>query len=816
MIFFSHSRAHPSGDSCGSKHLVDHVNGVFNKVITHYAPNVELGISKNELTNLLETVVRLHDFGKYTSYFQNYLLNKKPIDLQLKQHARIGAFIAYNLLKDKDEKLALIAFFLIFLHHTKLSSHRYFTQKLDDHLRWVIERQIVDLIPNVSLIENELGIDLSIAIYYPDEKSIRRGLKHMAVKEKNIQNYFLINYSFSLLIEADKLDASDTIPYLPMKIDSASVEKRIRRLFPNQSHNSHNMSSRPLALENLGNNRLRDLCRYQVIANLNSPGILDHYIFTLTAPTGIGKTLTALDFALKLREKISPSLSQEARIIYALPFINIIEQAFKEYKDTLPKNVKILAHYQYADIFGQDTETGNEDGSETNYNKKLMALDTWQADVIITSFVQFLETLISNKNRLLKKFNHYANSIIILDEVQTMRMDQMPLIGASLYYLSKFLKARIILMTATKPKIFELAQDQLLSNEGERVSPLELLACHEEVFAIFHRTKIVSLLNRTYDQENLASDFIQKDFSKKWHHNKSCIIVCNTVNRSIEIYNAVKEHLAKMNYQNPVEYLSTNIIPVHRFERIQLLSHYITKRMAPILIATQVVEAGVDLDFDMGFRDIGPIDSLVQVAGRINRHNDPQKKDSPLYIVDFSDAQKIYGKITYDQARLALTPQKEVFEADYLKLVNLYFDNISDRKSFTRFNKIFESMKMLRYTSEAEEEERPVSSFKVIEESRISQAVFIELSEEEKILREKYLQKITQHITKANFDKNYKLAFQQRIITVPDYLTQGLPYINQFDDTLKVVDHNIMPQTYNSQTGFIRSVTSPENELHIL
>jgi len=122
-----------------------------------------------------------------------------------------------------------------------------------------------------------------------------------------------------------------------------------------------------------------------------------------------------------------------------------------------------------------------------------MMLDTWQADIIITSFVQFFETLIGNRNKLLKKFNHFANAIIILDEVQTLRLEYLPLLGSVLFYLSKFLKSRIVLMSATRPKIFELAQQEIVK------SPIlykELLVNHEEVFALFNRTSIHPILDR--------------------------------------------------------------------------------------------------------------------------------------------------------------------------------------------------------------------------------------------------------------------------------------------------------------------------------
>ena len=798
MTLFSHSKISSEGQRYGSKELIVHINGVLEKAQMHYTIGLDLGIPGDELKELLRIIVQYHDLGKYTSYFQNYLLEKPPIDGTLKQHARIGGFAAYNILRGIDEKRALIALYIIFLHHSYLVDIQQISKNLNDNLKYIINCQKKDLTKRLDRIQEDLNLeDPGKFISYPEEKPIRRAFKLWAIRNPCIQDYFLVNYLFSLLTEADKLDASDTIPYIPKRIDIDAVDQRFGK--PGEIITQANLTD----IQQFSNDELRNFCRSQVLQNLKNPAILDQYIFTLTAPTGIGKTMTALDFALKLKEKILQELKVVSRIIYALPFINIIEQAVREYEKTLPGEVKILAHYQYADIFGKE-EKSNEDGSEPNYNQRLMAQDTWQADVIITSFVQFFETLIGNRNKLLKKFNHYANAIIILDEVQTLRLDQMPLIGTALFYLSRFLKARIILMTATKPKVFELAQEQILSKEGDEVAPLELLECYNDVFAFFERTKLVPLLDTSFGKETLAEDFVQKIFSAKWQVNKSCLIVCNTVKRSIEIHQTIKSFLKKNCLENRVEYLSTNIIPAHRAERIKRIKEAISSGQAPILISTQVVEAGVDLDFDMGFRDLGPIDSIIQVAGRINRNNNPKKKYSPLYVVDFEDAMKIYGRITYDQAKFAFQGQIEILESNYLNTIRKYFDDIADKKSFSQFNKIFESMKMLRYDSDAEVQDRPVSSFKIIEESRTTQAVFIEIDEYSTLLRSHYMARIKSEISKEEWERKYKQDFQKRIISIPGYMTAGLPTINEFDETLRVVPLDVLPQYYDFDTGFIR------------
>lgn len=796
MIFYSHSKTDDFGKTFGSKELKTHTNGVLEKALFHFSSNLDLGYSDEELKELLKLVVKFHDLGKYTSYFQNYLLKKEPINFKLKRHAQIGGFVAYNVLRTNDEKKALLTLYLIFLHHSQLIDLSQISYKLDDDLSRIIHLQSKDLEKALFHIEKDLAFgSLNKYIVYPNESKLRKGFKYWSKKYACIQDYFLINYLFSLLIEADKLDASDTIPYRLKSINPNAVDRR----FGTPSFKSTDLSL-------MSNNELRNYCRSVVIANLEDENILDYYIFTLTAPTGIGKTMTSLDFAIKLKDKLKKNTGIDARIIYALPFINIIEQSLSEYQSTLPKEIRILGHYQYADIFGEAEKQRSDDGAETSYNQKLMALDTWQADVVITSFVQFFETLIGGRNKLLKKFNHYANSIIILDEVQTLRLDQMPLLGAALYYLSKFLKARVLLMTATRPKIFELAEYEILNKENEKVEPKELLTTYEKVFALFERTSIHPLLEvLTEKKENRSQEFTDKVFAKKWNSKKSCLVVCNTVNRSVGLFETIAAYLKKENLKNPIYYLSTNIVPVHRLNKIKQIKNDIEIKKAPILIATQVVEAGVDLDFDMGFRDIGPIDSIVQVAGRINRNNDPDRQFSALYIVDFDSkaTQMVYGRLTYVQAKKSLGGQRCFQETEYLKLVNDYFDGIAGKSSFADSRDYFSSMKSLKYDADSKSD-HPVSAFRIIEQSDRYAAVFIEVDDKASAVLEKYLQKIKNEISKVAFNRDWKLKFQQHIISVPKYLCSDLETVNEFEENILLVPKENLDLRYNMQTGFNR------------
>jgi len=795
MTFYSHSKVR-NGKAEGSKLLQVHTQGVLEKALAQLYPKVNFGIPFESLKNVLETVAKFHDLGKYTSYFQNYLLLQQPINQTLKQHARFGGYAAYQFQKEnkQEDKLSILTLYLIFLHHSKLIDLDELPSKIDFDAQNVFETQLSDIKTKIPEIEKELSINnLDSILQFPNEKELRKSVRYWVVKNTDIKDYFLINYLFSLLIEADKLDASDTRIYNRLALDADLVDIRFGLPKPDLLGLTD--------IKGLNNNELRNYSRAQVVSHLQDKNILEQRIFTITAPTGIGKTMIALDFALKLKAKISAKENIEVQIIYALPFINIIEQALGEYKKTLPDQANILGHYQFADIFGQQ-----DSSDEINYNQKLMELDTWQCDIVITSFVQFFETLIGNRNKLLKKFNHYAGSIIILDEVQTLRLDQMPLIGAALFYLSTFLNARIILMTATKPKIFELAEVEILYAENQKVNALELLTDHDQIFSLFQRTSIRPLLNRMLaEKDERSAEFIETIFTEKWTAAKSCIIVCNTVKRSIDLCNKVSEYLKLHHYNNRVFYLSTNIIPSHRMERIERIRNSIENKEAPILIATQVVEAGVDLDFDMGFRDVGPIDSIIQVAGRINRNNNPSKTNAPLYIIDFNECGKIYGRMTYEQALKALGTKMEIPEREYLQLTATYFDNISDRSSFFDAREFFKSMKMLKYDSSQPKKDHAISAFKIIEESDQYQSVFIEIDQRAKNVRQKYLQKIKGEINKETFEKDFKLDFQQHIISIPKSIASDLGSINEYEENILFVPFEDLANHYDLATGFIRN-----------
>jgi CRISPR-associated endonuclease/helicase Cas3 len=798
MKFYSHAKIE-NGVKLGSKLLSIHLDGVYQKALSALSKNVSLDIESEKIQQTVRDIAIYHDLGKYTAFFQNYLLGKKVENQELKKHSRIGAFALLNKYKE-NPLVACFLYFIVLNHHGRFADIKEIDLlfgEFDETRKIIFEKQMKTIQPFINQLQNEIGeLELEGLMQIPDNAIFRKTLKKHLIKTPNIRNYFTINYLFSLLIEADKLDASTTEQYQRKSISELAVESFIGKA---------ELSSQPTIADIKGyeQNKLRNYVRAAVLENLKRKDILEQKLFTLTAPTGIGKTLASLDFALRLKRMIQEKENYEPQIIYGLPFINIIEQGLKVYSDVFKNEsakseINILAHYQYADVFGKDTDEGE------NYNQKLMSMNTWQSDIVITSFVQFFETLINNRNKNLLKFNHLAGSIIILDEVQTLRLKQLPIIGAALYFLSKFLNARILLMTATKPKIFELANKEILLNENEKAEPLELLTENEIVFKKFNRTKIIPLFKTPI----IKNQEFYEIFKEKRPLDKSCLVVCNTVQRSIDIFNELKK-----NNISPLYYLSTNIVPAVRMDIIKTIKNDLSNNNKfPVLVSTQVVEAGVDLDFDMGFRDLAPIDSIVQVAGRINRENNIEREGSPLYVIEFekennsnkskSECALVYDSLTRNQIIKALENKQEIIENDYLQLIEEYFSGITETAAFNESREFFESMKTLRY--DGDKTEFPVSYFKIIEESPWAISVFVELNDSAKEARKAYNKLMKKEIEKEEFDKDFKRTFNQYIIAVPEKFAGDLENLNEYSENIKLIRNEHLINYYDLETGFIR------------
>lgn len=647
---------------------------------------------KNINIQQLETICYwlgyLHDLGKYTDYFQKYLLEER--ESALKNHAHISACFIYNFLQQKvfrtgadltNKILLFFSYLTIRLHHSNLRTDGLFSvenerrmwheiEQIGKHLKNKSEEIIIDL-----GLEKEFSLEEYANYLQVDslgQKSLY--LKHIPqlFQTGRIQEaewYFFLIYLFSLLIDLDKLDAAELkikkiVSVSPEKVNVYIQKKKKEVDTPNVVQAHIFLDRREKARRSI----------MAVVDALTDDEIRNIRFFLLTAPTGIGKTLSSLQCALRLQEKIKHVECYTPRIITAIPFINIIEQHRKDYEQVFGKEVDLVIHHRLSDFSIRHNEQ-----EEIPIDKALLEVESWEGDVILTTFVQLFQSIFTGNNRLLKKVNKIAGSIVIIDEAQAIPEGYMPLVGAALQKIAEHYGTRFILMTATQPKLLEFGS--LLNPDGKIFKTIPLLPDYEQYFKALKRTKLIPLLEKKLDNEQFLRLFL-----KKWDQKSSVLIVVNTIKRSIDIFNEINKALKERKIKAKVYYLSTNIIPEKRRQVINILKKRLQKRninpsdqKPVILVSTQTIEAGVDLDFDMAFRDLAPLDSIIQTAGRVNREYN--KGDYlPVYVTQLgADSHYIYPLMQREDTIKFLTRKEEILEPEYRKLTEEYYEQILKR-----------------------------------------------------------------------------------------------------------------------------------------
>jgi CRISPR-associated endonuclease/helicase Cas3 len=325
-------------------------------------------------------------------------------------------------------------------------------------------------------------------------------------------------------------------------------------------------------------------------------------LLTLTAPTGSGKTLAMLAFALRRAIR-----NRHRRIILVLPYLTLIQEVLSIYTRLLeaaypddPPDLRLIEDHSLASATSAD-----EDESVAEDPARRRLVENWEAPIILTTNVQFFESLHSNRPARCRKLHNIANSVILLDEVQTLPRRLAPVTLASLSSLASDMRCSVLLATATQPafQAFHQTVTQYYSSTGW--SPTEIIREPARLFAGLRRIQTSwALLQENWSVDQLVQAIMQ-------HPRVLCIL--NLKRQAREVYFA-------LSVRDPEAlFLSTQLCPAHRHHVLNLVKqcpHQACLR----LVSTQCVEAGVDLDFPAVFRAFGPLEALAQAAGRCNRN----------------------------------------------------------------------------------------------------------------------------------------------------------------------------------------------------
>lgn len=597
-----------------------------NKLLREHINNM-LSFASN---NLERDIIRFHDIAKVKEEFQEYIRDTSK-NIKNKDHSLLSAYFFLCNSKHSDVD-TLFGFLAILSHHGKV---RNFFNLIENHNvclgeSFETQYEIEHFWDNVGKRASSLDIynNLNINVEKLKEKGVnlREELEYLEYDKKfGHEDFIKFKSLYSSLLYADKFEAifdkgKDQGKAIPLK----ELEEYMTKLPFNEKRNTF---------------------REYVLNNFDT----NYKLFTLTAPTGYGKTLTALNFALKFSRE---------RIIYALPFTSIIDQTYDIVSDIYKDNkvLVIKAHHKTTvdDVEDKNNDNG-DDVSEDRYSKIKFLMESFSGDINITTLYQLTFAIFGNKNRDNIKFNQLKDSVVIVDEFQavpyTFRKDFIELCKI----ISKTLNTIFIFMSATMPYIENREDFKELSN-------LDYFEQQDR-----YEIKWLELGNENEREANLIAKV------KEEAKSKNTLLVVNTIAKAQELF-------VRFRGDYKAFCLNGYMYDEQKRDVIDKVKALMNSGEKVLLVSTQSIEAGVDLDFDVGFREISPISSIIQTAGRVNRHFGDKK--GVLYLFDSVSGYEnlIYGDLQKiaDNMIPMFKEKDSVSEKEILTFVEEYFLKIHE------------------------------------------------------------------------------------------------------------------------------------------
>ena len=635
--------------------------------------NVYLEGFSKEAIELFEkmtvNIVVLHDFGKVNPRFQQVNMKNKCSMGEMKdnnigkKHSIISAifYLDYflpkiNKLESKEEKnelknLAYIYSYIISKHHGNLDRFEKYLNSLleesEDDLgyrakKWltVWKKDIMKLNESIEIIKRSQTI----------ENMMERMKKRE--KKKTIYLYGMTKLVYSLLVVSDYYATSEFMSGIKMSdfgqlanyedilntYENMDVQKNIRK---------YEKEVYPLEKEKYKLEEDINILRNEMFLDAENElkKNMDESIFFLEAPTGSGKSNTAMNLSFQFVK----SNVQVRKIFYIYPFNTLVEQNMNSLEKIFGGNEEIMAQIAVVNSLVPIKEKKDEnDWEENNYEKILLDRQFLNYPIVLSTHIMLFRTLFGNRKEDAFGFHQLCHSVIVIDEIQSYKNSLWSEIIIFLKEFAKLLDIKIIIMSATLPNL------DLLTNSSEKA--INLIINREKYF---NHKKFAKRVRPNY--ELLQGKIKKEELVDHVLKHKSGKILIEFIKKSSaeEFYELLKE------YTDAPIFLMTGDSSIQ--ERKNIIKK-VEKMPYVILVATQVVEAGVDIDMDIGYKDISKLDSEEQFMGRINRSG---RKSGIVYFFDMDDAARIY--------------KNDVRNEENCVLLNEEIKEVLNTKDFPRF-----------------------------------------------------------------------------------------------------------------------------------
>lgn len=622
------------------------------------------------LENLLLLTGLLHDLGKCSHTYEDYL--RKAVEDTLSVHrgevdhsTAGGKYIFENYYKDKQIQriTAQLISLAITSHHglydcIDINGKNNFIRRMNKKEEIYYEEVLNNCIDSI-LKKHDLE-----ELF---EKSLNES-EEIFIKIKNITtdmngndcSFYLLSclerMILSVLVDADWSDTSDFMneQYTTSNFDN----KKLHEIWEDMQLQLNNR------INGFNNENKISLLRRNISDECYEFGKNSEGIYCLPIPTGGGKTLSGLRYAIE-----HAKINKKNRIIYVAPYLSILEQNADEYRKALGSGEYILEHHSNIIL----------DDADDRYK---YLRETWDSPIVLTTMVQFLEVLFSGRMQSIRRMNQLTNSVIIIDEIQSLPIKCVSIFNLMMNFLSRICDTTIVLCSATQPLLGEV-DNYILYGQ-----PMNITMNIEQQFEDFKRTKIVNtMIQGGYNTEELANFIMLKMNSVS-----NCLIILNTKTAVKNLYSELYEVINNNYLDIDLVQLTTYMCAEHRSDIIKDLKKKLENKRI-ICISTQLIEAGVDISFQCVIRSLAGLDNIAQAAGRCNRNGElgighvyviNYKDENVSKLKDIKEAQratwKIFDKIENDMSYAD-------FDLLSPKMMNLYYEiyfyNRKDEMDYT-------------------------------------------------------------------------------------------------------------------------------------